>query len=341
MKKTNFTAFYPSRRYWADSAIDFSDQTKQHWFLNQMKDEVFEGNTGQVTLKVCRDGRIMLRVEALEREFAPNEVEPIEQMVGRWGQYLDHMNAFYLLFDSAMLELKQYALFNLHEITHRDAFRVTFENGVWGGENMAMESIASTFQSDRFAAPGFNAMPNPAALPLEHDPRFSNRYVVDRSVFENAFSRFSVAIDNPGLVEKLALYAKSLSEYKAGNYETALVLSWFVIESTLNALWSKHLDSLNRDLPDRRKRINADRRATLATGRDYTSSVKSNMLELWAVLSPELFRDIDTVRGYRNGVVHDERFQSNAEKTQLALKTAQEMIYERWDFRFTLAFPTP
>lgn len=132
----------------------------------------------------------------------------------------------------------------------------------------------------------------------------------------------------------MASFAKSLSEYKVGNYETSIVLSWFVAEGGINLIWGKHIMELNADLPGGEKRINRGRRDFL-TGRDFTVSIISNLLELWGLLPNEIFRDIDAVRGFRNKIVHGHSFQLGAEECQLALQIAQWMIAKEWDIDFT------
>jgi hypothetical protein len=142
----HFTAFYPSRPFWAGSKVNFDDQSYEGWFHDQMVEEVYVHQTDAFTVKVCRDGRIMLRIEALEHSEDGQALAPIEDTVKKWGEYLDYLNAFYLLLDSSTIEVANLAYFNLHEITNRDIFRVRYENGKSAGENIAIESIASVFQ---------------------------------------------------------------------------------------------------------------------------------------------------------------------------------------------------
>ncbi|QOZ10126.1 hypothetical protein XH96_23255 [Bradyrhizobium sp. CCBAU 51765] len=70
-----------------------------------MTKEVFSCETGSYKIKICRDGRIMLRIEALEGDQEQSKPGRIEDIVRRWGEYLDFLNTFYLLLDSAMLEI--------------------------------------------------------------------------------------------------------------------------------------------------------------------------------------------------------------------------------------------
>jgi len=326
MPIAQFTAFYPSRPFWAGSRVNFADQSCEGWFYDQMVEEVFSSETDTHTIKVCRDGRIMLRVEALEQELDGHV--GIRKTVKRWGEYLDCLNSFYLLLDSSTVEIAKLGFFNLHEITNRDAFRVRYEEGKCVGENIASESIAATFQMGRYSS---SYSPR---VPIEFDPRITMRQVISVQVIEHASNAFGKIVASPGLEKTLALFAKSLSEYKVGNYETSIVLSWFIIEVAMRRLWRMHIDNVNSKLPGGRMRINRKRR-DLLTGRDFTTSLVSQLLELWGALSYGLFEDIDTVRGYRNKVIHGVDFSAGPGECQLSLRTAQEMIDRLWGLRFT------
>ena len=291
---------------------------------------MFSHETSIFTIKICRDGRVMLRIEALEQEES-NEVNvpvPIESTVKTWGEYLDFLNSFYLLLDSSTIERSKFSYFNLHEITNRDAFRVHYEGGKCTGENIAMESIASVFQMGRYSSS------SRSGVPIEYDPQFMHRPVIPLDVIQHAVSEFTKVIAIPGLEKTLSSFAKSLSEYKVGNYETSVVLSWFIIEAALSQLWKSHIDNLNANFPNGRKRINRDRKDFL-TGRDFTISLISNLLELWGALSHAQFEDIDAVRGFRNKIVHNHNFAPSPNEVQLALNTAKGMIDRIWGFRFT------
>lgn len=326
-----FTAFYPSRPFWAVSKVHFQVPPAKDWFYDQMVEEVYSNQTDEFALKICRDGRILIRISSLERDDATDLHAPIEETVRRWGEYLDFLNAFYLLLDSAILEVDHLSYFNLHEITNRDAFRVSYENGKTTGENIASESIASVFQMGRYSGS------YRVDLPIEHDWRITMRQVISSGAISHAGSAFQQVVASPGSEKPLASFAKSLAEYKVGNYETSLVLAWFITEAAISSLWKSHIESQNRDLLNGRKRISSKRKDFLA-GRDFSASIVSNMLELSGVLDHGLFEDIDLVRGYRNKIVHSCEFTPGPGEAQLAMKTAQAMIERIWDFRFTPSF---
>ena len=293
-----FTAFYTSRPFWASDAINFDAADAISRFTEQMSEIVFSYDTNNFRLRVCKDGLMMLHVPELEAEIGVEDDDkprPIEDTVAWWGRYLDYLNCLYLLLDSATIEVARLAYFELSEITNKDGFRLRFEDGKWQGGGIASESITSYYQMGRFAGI--------SRIEPRLDPRIVGRIPLKKEVFDTLFATFSVATRNIPLLKNLASIAKSIAEYKVGNYATSLVLSWFVCESQLSAHWRAFLEASNREFPDGSKRVSSDRQRIL-TGRDYPISVVSNLLELSNEIPYETFKHIDAVRGYRNKVVH-------------------------------------
>lgn len=293
-----------------------------------MVEEVFTVADERVELRICRDGRILLRVVGLEVSPETTDFAPIEETVRRWGEYLDYLNSFYLLLDSAVMEMDHLSYFNLHEVTNRDAFRVTYEDGKSTGENIAVESIASVFQMGRYSGS------YRSEVTIEYDLQIMMRQVISRDAIAHASNLFLQVVAKPGTEKQLASFAKSLAEYKVGNYETSIVLAWFITEASISSLWRSHIEAQNLNIGSDRRRINRERKDFL-TGRDFSASIVSNMLELVGVLDYSVFEEIDKVRGYRNKIVHAHKFVPNAIEAQLAIKTAQAMIERLLGIRFT------
>jgi hypothetical protein len=316
------------------SKVDFQVPHVEGWFHDQMAEEVFSSQENEAfALKLCRDGRILIRVPSLERDDAIAPHTPIEKIVQRWSESLDFLNGFYLLLDSATIEVDKLSYFNLYEITNRDAFRVAYENGKATNENIPMESIASVFQMGRSSGN------YPTDVEIEDDLRIIGRPVISLGAISHAASVFQQVVASPGTEKPLASFAKSLAEYKVGNYETSIVLAWFITETAISTLWESHIDGQNRDVGSGRKRINRERKDFL-TGRDFSISIVSNVLELSGVLDHSLFKDIDSIRGYRNDIVHPKKvkFIPGASEAHLALKTAQTLIERLGGIRFTPNF---
>jgi hypothetical protein len=125
------------------------------------------------------------------------------------------------------------------------------------------------------------------------------------------------------LTELLYRAAVQYSEYR---FAESLILSWAVCERLLTELWERYLKSSERSGTGE-LRINADRRQRLKS-RDYTSSVRLEVLELAGQLPTELFGAVDDVRKSRNNWLHS---LSNVKgrRAALAVRAAESL------FRFT------
>lgn len=285
-----------------------------------MAEETYEEANEVFKLKICRDGMILLRIEALEVDHpSPQSANYLQQLVDTWGRYLDYLNTLYLFLDSATIRVMNHSYFTLTEITTRDAFRVRYERGKITGYNIVEQSVGSGFQMARFKATYGTISP-------QFDHRILGRLLVSREAIDEAVADFKRALNGSGQERTLASFAKSIGEYKVGNYETSIILAWFIIERTANELWRSHLDSLNKVEQDGQQRINSHR-LKLLTGRDFPASLVTNMLELSGTIPFSLFKKIDAVRGFRNKIVHgDTSYRPSANDGERAIRTALELF---------------
>lgn len=320
----HYIGFYPSRPFWAVAPIDFDDSTFPDKFTDLMSEEVFAFDEDPFKIKIYRDGMILFRNDCLEISEDERSDSHIEDLVSQWGQYLDYLNAIYFFIDSTTCKIQNLSYFNLSEITHRDAFRVTFENNKLKSESIAFESVASIYQMARYKSS------YSSGLPLQFDPKISMRQVIELNVFKETIRLFNKIKDDYKTIKMVSNVAKSLSEYKVGNYDTSLILSWFVIETVLNEKWQTYLNSKNASYPSGKKRINSDRKQYF-TGRDFPVSLVSNMLEISDIIDLKLFEDIDEVRGYRNKIVHNHPgFNTEPSHCQLAINKAIALMLEKY-----------
>jgi hypothetical protein len=254
-----------------------------------------------------------------------------EEQAVLFGTYLDHLNILYLFLDSAVGAVQGMGFFNLHEVTNRDLFRTS--EGEITGESVAAESLSGTFQMAR------NFDWHSLNVPIEFHPLFSMRYTVSLSSLARFAETYFLISGIAGAVKTYAGLSRAISAYKIANNETSLVFSWFLIEELLNLLWSEYLDSSATTYADGQQRLNNQRREFL-NGRDYTASVKSNMLELAGRLPFDLFSKINRVRGLRNRIVHQHTVQLSHDDARLGITSALEMASSRWqiDIRPPLGF---
>lgn len=323
-----YIGFYPSRPIWVGSEIDFSQPMTPETFTSQMSEFVYQEDTDELSIRVCRDGQILFRIYSLEKN--QNEIEPSQygaSTMQTWGAYLNYLNSFYLLLDAATIQEQRRIIFDLQEITTKDVIQVKYENGKLAGGPIAQQSLSSIYQMARYVHT-YNR-----DIPIESDDRIFFRQLVSLKSVTHASKSFINVFSKPGSEKHLSSYAKSLAEYKIGNNETAVVLSWFIIESIINSIWSTHLESLNKGFDNGKRRINSERRKDLK-GANYTANIKTNMLELFGLLDFELFEAIDRVRVYRNKVAHTSDYSPSESETQEALSSAREMIIKKWEIDF-------
>ncbi|SDX47344.1 hypothetical protein SAMN05518669_10512 [Variovorax sp. YR634] len=329
MPDQKFIAFYASRPFWTDEAIDLSQSKPERWF-HMMKEIRYEYTSAEFSLKIARDSAIMLCVPAINSAFPTATILSIETPMEKWRKYLEHINAFYLLLDTATMMCSKALHFNLHEITLRDAFTVTLDNnGDANGWSIPQQSYAALHLNDRHLG---NHNPE---LPLSVNPNLAHRNVIKNDVIEHAVSRFKKAVAQPGLIEILSSFAKSLTEFKDGNFETSLVLSWFLIESHMNMRWKEYLNSINKEIPPNKKRINADR-LKLLTGNNYTASIVSQQLELADLIDWKTFSLIDSTRKIRNDLAHVQGTKATLDQARTALTVTHSLIETRWNLDFPL-----
>lgn len=330
MTNKSYIAFYPSRPYWAVSAIDFSSLSESNSFPKAMEEEVLLIQQNGYVIRICRDGEISLRVDNIEELIQnKNLISPITVSVDLWGRYLELLNTFYLLLDCSVLEIQKFCYFNLHEITNRDAYRYTLVDDKFSGGGVASESLSSKFQMLRH---GVNML---AGVPIQANPEISMRHIITLESIEKAVHLFDKVIRVDKFPALLSTLAKGVSEYKVGNYRASIVFSWFAIEALLNRMWANALTELNNNIGNGFKRIDSKRMKSL-TEKNYSIFHISNALELLNILEYDLFKKIDELRKVRNSIVHEGGFEPGSDNAALALTTAKEMIEKMGDIKFQL-----
>lgn len=315
MEDGSYVSFYTSRPFWAVDSLDLNSTKTKDNFYALMSEVTYQKDTNKYKLAICRDGRVMLYLK-------PDVFESNKEIddITKWSVYLNYLNSFYLLLDSSVLQLNRIAYFNLHEITSRDAFTFSVKEGRLEAEQISMESVASIYQSARFLSS------YKSELPFSIDSRHIGRQLIDIAPITQAFEQFDSIFSNAGLEIELARTAKSIGEYKIGNYESSIVLAWFTCEKILRLRWQQLLERLNCTYQDGSKKLNSIRLNALQDS-TYTISIITNMLELHNDIDIALFKNLEKVRTYRNNIAHgDTKYQPKREHSDLAINSAIELI---------------
>ncbi|MXW59002.1 MAG: hypothetical protein F4X68_10010 [Acidimicrobiia bacterium] len=126
-----------------------------------------------------------------------------------------------------------------------------------------------------------------------------------------------------------AVYLASC-RYTEGRLGEAIILAWGACEQLLAKMWGTFLKSMQSS-----GRLTGQRRSRLGT-RDYTVSVRAEMLELGSRLDYELYRQVDDARIARNKWAHDMKAPSTAQ-LHSAMSAAEGLFEEVYDIR--LRFP--
>jgi len=328
---TRFVGFYTWPKFWAGAKL-LPDEKIRPFLQSYMSKNSLSYKNEIYTLKISRDGMFIFRLEKLaqdiEKRLSENVYKPDLDLT---SQYLSYINAILILFGSVLLETGSDYPLELQEITNKDIFLVLIKDDEWQGGSAPFNTLAGYHQMERF--PQF-LLPG---IPLTHQSVFAGRkYVVKKPVIELLVKYINGVIKNDELISLLSQFTKSIYEFGLANYDTSLVLSWFIIERIVQEKWERWIHSSNTSNPDGTKRINNDRFKTL-TGRDYPISVVSNILELSNIIPFDLYKKVDKLRRDRNLIVHpDDRHKIQADDCRLAFEVVTDLLEEKLGFRIKL-----
>ncbi|MCX7141881.1 MAG: hypothetical protein NT123_12520 [Proteobacteria bacterium] len=340
MPEKPFVAFYLPQEVWVPTAIEkLEDFGTLH---NLLEEFTFSTTRRNFDLKACRDGMFFLHIPVMEAKVRPAGKD-FDATVGWWSEFFDYINAFFLILDHALLEREKFAYFEMTQIDKTQVFRASLEDCTvksmgWGGNT---KSASSYFMHRRMFAAQFRDLQEEAGRRLGQSAADSMRdrlntflflgmkFALKEATLDLACDIFDALLTRPYFVKDYAELAKALAEYKRGDYETALILTWFVVEKWLSNDWNDFIISKNRaDCGG--QRISTGRMESLKSGRDYSASIRSNMLELADMLPCDLYREIDEVRRSRNKVVHtDKNFVCRSSHAQQGLQTALRYLVHK------------
>ena len=114
---------------------------------------------------------------------------------------------------------------------------------------------------------------------------------------------------------QLALLLEGVTHLRARAYTESFVYSWAIVEQAMTQRWDQFLNS---------KHVSGKRKEKLQ-GSDWTLHAKSEAMNLAAVFSSDLLRDLDAVRRVRNDIMHGDRLAAKGE-TEAALDLAERLL---------------
>jgi hypothetical protein len=217
---------------------------------------------------------------------------------------------------------------NFREITNKDGFPVTYEGNKNVGSGLPPGAASGVRLMDRY--PSTVSIPHPD-MPVNALPRYQGM-AVENATLNRFRALLRQTVLNERLVFILSQLAKAVSEFKTGSPENAIVLGWFITETILNEKWSSWLSNLKIQDPSR---ISADRAKTLK-GRDFTSAIKLNTMELSGVISKSEFQEFDWFRKQRNTLVHQLDHRVDIHDAQRAIRVVHELLKQHFSIEFEI-----
>ena len=153
-------------------------------------------------------------------------------------------------------------------------------------------------------------------------------HVLPMQTIEKSFETFEALVGSnvPECLTMSAILLQSAKSYGEHDFSTALTMSWTVLEKLVSALWEKMLED-NRSRVEGHAAIpfiGGDRKKKLQ-GRDYTASVRIEVLSLLGHINIEMYNDLNKVRTSRNDWLHNFE-QVDEILAALAARTAQRLF---------------
>lgn len=329
--KERYFGFYLFNPMWVIDAVNLQSENLAEHYTDLMSEEVFKNENHKYILKLCRDGMFLFKIKSIEKKLQRvNQAQGFSEYLDEWSKYLKYANSIALLFESAFLKVTQLQYFETRELTAKDAFGVAFENGKFRAHTIANFSISEKFQLSRYLSYFSNVNQ------IFTNPIFLGRQIVSKAVLDSLANDFDSIYDNESLVSMFSELIKSISEFKIANFNTSLVIAWFIVESIINAKWRTWIQSKTSINETGKDRINSKRFEKLE-GRDYPISVKMNILELNGLLPIELFLKLDEMRSQRNKIVHrNQNFRFTLENARAAIENTNELIEQHFNFKVFL-----
>ncbi len=129
-----------------------------------------------------------------------------------------------------------------------------------------------------------------------------------------------------------SLFNFSMVSLQDHDYPRSLITSWAIIERLLDAKWLEYIASQRKRDIDGEETvfINSDRVKKLE-GRDYTASVRTEVLSLLGCLSFDTYKKVENVRRVRNGWMHELRDVKMSDASE-AVHVAAELFGSVFEF---------
>ncbi len=299
MTEERFICFYTPPPFWAGSAkppFVESLPSALPQLYEQMSAVVLDETIANIRVRLSFDGFFELRKPGIEKRLHPPKqvIMKRDEIVSCFSEYLQIINALIVCLDIGFMESRCSSPFYFEELTRRDISRSTYVDSKFQSMSIPEDSIGGHYLSGR--SPD-RYRPH---KPLSSDSRIYRRSPQPVDSIRVGLGHFETICRIPDMTEKLATFAKALSDFNAANYSTSVVLCWFLLERTLFERYKNFIKEKN----DSGKHYISKKRRELLTSRDFTASIVSQMLELSGCISAIDLQHLDTIRKFRNDIAH-------------------------------------
>ena len=293
-----FVGCYATPPFWAADAPPLfakdAPETLPKLF-DLMSPIVLNRTIGNLVVRVYFDGLIELRRTDLEDALNPKDHFLESGVQTRsYSIYMRLFNALCVCFDIGSMEVEHGSAFHIEELTVRDVCRNSYVDGGFRSGSIAANSVSGYYQLGRFQDSYRRGRP------LEDDTRFQQRRRAPVRCLAAGLKHFEKICLDDDLLDQMATFAKALSDFNSANYSTSIVLCWFLLERSLHERYKRFLDQK----ADSQNHIIDKTRKEFLTGRDFTASIISQLLELGQAISPAELQHLDEIRKFRNNIAH-------------------------------------
>lgn len=290
-------AMYPiTEDYFPQSRADIQS------FWEKLDQVVFEKQSANFILQVCRDGLLKIHAPNIEVDHPIDSTKVFTMSVDwqkKWGKYLNFLNAFHVILYSSTLHFKwggdkSIDIVDFCEITRNDVFQLNDRES-----NPGLSRVYHAGVSRR------EIYRNPSAS--SHPLLISNSFLHE-DILTCAAEQFEQVSGNEELIQLLSELAKSLSEFKQFNNVSSLIIAWFGIGKIINRMWGslkgsplfeeRKMDILNSNQNERGKPMKLDR---------YTISHIINGFHAVGWLEIDDFDCLGKCRKKRNDIAHNDK----------------------------------
>jgi hypothetical protein len=304
-----YWCFYPKTDFWVMEIEDIKDW--DYYLPEEYSEELFKKiktyENEYLTLDIYKDGLLMILFhQKINKNIYRKNLlteKNIEETDESVATRLIYLNAINLLLHSASLKSSQSFPIDLGELYPGLVFWATMEDGKLYNFS-SPQNVLDIMNPFRFRHK-FHSSATESTSERKNSEALSSlgfRKPIPVSVFDQLFEDLNMVIGDFNTIQTLDTFSFALVEYSKLHFSTSLIQLWFIIEYLLNHLWVEFLKEKQNEIAGA-KRISGKRRDFL-TGRDFTASIISNILELCDILDKEVFDKIEQIRSKRNKIVH-------------------------------------